>query len=327
MPFVAETTMYVMVVVGDAPRCEPWTIIPDASAPDKGTMTTRWVVDGVTHGLTIDYVRDVVKLHMETYAHRVAEDARETGECGLESAAGWNGVELVVGSARWFTTAHACEAAIDAKRPVAMDFESCDDEFFTHDDLRLPELSDGVRASSLGRFRRVLREGGEMHVIDEAEDGRLSCKAIELPGGSARDGELDGSMVWTEPDDDGRTARISTSLRVFDRPYRFPTYVNPGYGVTNAQAFVARGVDYGDSGYALGCGDVDEIWGYDDVVRIDGNLHYFDRPTCERAIRSELARRQWFPREPGFEDRDKQGIALHDVLRVARSFGPGVGGC
>lgn len=87
MPFVAETTMYALVVVGDAPRCEPWTIVPDASAPNKGTMATQWVMDGVPHRLTLDYLREDTQLRMESFAHSVGGMTRESGGCWFDEAA------------------------------------------------------------------------------------------------------------------------------------------------------------------------------------------------------------------------------------------------
>lgn len=171
-----------------------------------------------------------------------------------------------------------------------------------------------------------------MHVIDEEDDGRLACKEVRLPGGSWSNGKVTGNMVWTEVSDDGEIGRVTASLRVYDTPVRFPKASSPGYGITHAEAFVSKGYDYGDSGYAMGCGDVVEVWGYADVVEIHNNRHYFDRDACERAITSELARRQWFPIDRFlYEDGDKHGYPRDEnavgTMRVAGGLGPGVGGC
>jgi hypothetical protein len=332
-PFDVETTLNALVVVAGKPRCEQWTISPDASMPSKGTITAAWTTTDVSNRLELHYVIAGAELSFESYQHKVADDYAGWGTCGNTYAIAWDGSELAVDSARWFASPEACHDAIDTGRRVAMDSGDCGDSFRYGDDLREPLVGDDVRAKSLRRFKHLLRKGGKLYVADENDHGRMACRRVRV----SKDGDEDGGeMSWIDPDmsEDGEPWRVTASIELLDEPFTQHhaaraeadgtftpiEWSDPDYGVLYQEIFVSKGYDSlsGDEGFALGCGDTSRLWGIRDGVEISGNPHYFSHSACKRAIKREAARRRWFPTE----DEDPDGVGT-----ISAIHGPGIGGC
>jgi len=197
------------------------------------------------------------------------------------------------------------------------------------DDLFAPRISDDVRAGSLRRFKGLLGSGGTMYVIDEDDRGHLACTTIQVGKGDPDDDVVTGEMTWIDADmsEDGEPIRVTASVQLYDKPFHWrhaDDFSDPDYGVTYAEAFVSNGYETlsGDEGWALGCGDVSEVWGVENAVEIADNPHYFERSGCEQAIARERARRRWCATDENTEEDDAEVSGA-----IATSFGPGIGGC
>lgn len=334
-PFDAATTMTALVVVEGRPRCEPWAIVPDATTPTKGQITATWKEGAETHQMKAGYAVSDHELRLEGIDYFVGDEFDEGNTCEAKYPMAWDGSELSVGTARWFSSPDACQQAIDSRRRVAMDLSDCD---YSDDDPRAADVSDDVRARSLRTFRRRLRTGGRIYVVDDDDRGHLSCMGVRVLKGEYDDGELDSGLTWIDRgmSDDGKPWRVTASLELYDRPaeQHWASVLQPdgsrktihdaipqGYGVTFQEAFTSEGYESlkGDEGFGLGCGDIVDVRGAEGGVEIARNPHYFRRSDCEHAIKRELSRRRWFPIE---NDDDDDGATV-----ATTSFGPGIGGC
>lgn len=170
-------TLYLLVAEGAAASCQAWTVAPDAAGRGRLERDAGGVHE------TLDY---------EVQGHAVAllDDALGTGDsqsCDVAPSDGYEADDaVVVGGARWFRTAAACDDARAAHRRVAVTPAlGC----------ALDTTPDAARARTHARFDRLVARGGTLFAL-----GDDACTPVRVVP-PVKDG--DGALEYDDVRDDG----------------------------------------------------------------------------------------------------------------------------
>lgn len=175
--------LYLLVADGAAARCEAWTIAPEAGG--RGNL----VRDAAGE-------HDELAFEIQDRAVVLMDSARTRGDDSASQSCGWSLGDayeaddaVVVGGARWFRTAAACEDARAAHRRVAVaPALGC----------ALDATPPARAAATHARFDRLLARGGTLYSRGDAR-----CTPVRIRPAPAGGGGLAGSLAWTVVRDDG----------------------------------------------------------------------------------------------------------------------------
>jgi hypothetical protein len=301
-PFAAlasARTFFIVEVERGKPRCQPWTVAPDArtlhTKRSAGKPPATATADGeIIESFAIEVGPASLTLHglERTYA-----DGGASTECQVTHPVAASAGGISVTGATWFDERAACETAIRERWRVAMPF-GC-------------ELADDVPDARVKATRKqldgVLQRGGALFSIVDGPRGD-TCKRVRvIPDRAQRRGTLAGRFAWDVRRDDG--VRGTTSL---------------GYTVERGEERMAvTGPDTtwrDGSSMGLGCLGFAQIDPREDHVMLDDAMYFTER-ACKAAITEHAAHAAWLP--PSADD-DADVVA---DARPASEGSPAIGGC
>lgn len=252
-----------VVVAGTAARCEAWTVDPERRvlASKQGARELSFEVSGKTLAFT-------------ALTRYQGGEVDSNGSCHMQYEPRETEQAIVLGGAKLFRTAGACDAALASHERVATRLECAGIE---------DPVPEPAQRASRTRFEAMLAGGGTLY-----SPAGETCQAVRVRAQkTAERGVLEGELEYDVVDEDGMKGTTSS-----------------GYSMRRGASqimLLGSSTTWRDgTGIASGCMDVAHIELRERSVVLSGEA-YFTAAACRAAIEAERVRGSWYPLPPGDE--------------------------
>ena len=272
--FTQPGDVFMLVLDGDRPTCEAWTVEPDE--PTHGRLIRdRVALQYHSSGslLEIKYVLRFEGALPAWTPSSSTEYGREVGDrCDLAWGAAETADAIEVGDARWFRSATACASAIASKQRVATDLSRC-----------LPRLPARGAADTRAQFERVLDRGG---VVFEVIAGHCTETRVEATTGDI--GDLHG--IFVRIDDDNADRRIES----LEQYHAIAGGNWIGLAGAGSRTIKKRAGAWDNGSFSTMCGHQERLAFGDGEIAHGAASYFVSAAACRAALPRIRARAAWF---------------------------------